>query len=79
MLDPVRLAGLKQATYIMQCLTTGQSGQQIAMALGGDEQLVSMWVSFLRHNHWIMKKREGWSVTSKGEEWTKKILHKESE
>ena len=72
MLDPVRLAGLKQATYVMQCLTKGQSWQEIAMSLGGDEQLVTMWISFLKHNHWITETKEGWFTTAKGIAWSSK-------
>lgn len=70
-IDPVKLAGLKQAAYVMQCLNKGQSTEQIAIALNGDEQLVTMWVSFLRHNHWVIEESGKWSITAKGENWNK--------
>ena len=72
MLDPVRLVGLKQAAYVIECLTKGQSEQQIIIALGGDEQLLRMWISFLRHNHWMEAGVNGWSITTKGALWIKK-------
>ncbi|HEU4605112.1 MAG TPA: hypothetical protein VFS46_02620 [Nitrososphaera sp.] len=68
-IDPMRLAGLKQATYVMQCLIKGQSKEDITVALGNDEQLVNMWISFLRHNHWIDEGLNGWSITAKGRTW----------
>ena len=74
MLDPVRLVGLKQATYIMECLARGQSEQQIAGALAGDEQLLRMWISFLQHNHWMEAGLNGWSITTKGASWVKRYI-----
>ena len=70
-IDPVKLAGLKQAVYVMQCLAKGQSEEQIAIALNNDEQLVTMWVSFLRHNYWMIQEFGKWSITAKGENWNK--------
>jgi len=69
MLDPVRLVGLKQAMYVMECLTKGQSEQQIANTMGDDKQLVRMWISFLQHNHWMESGVNGWFVTTKGAAW----------
>lgn len=74
MLDPVRLVGLKQAVFVMQGLTTGQSEQQIAMALDGDEQLLRMWISFLQHNHWMEAGLNGWSITTKGAWWITRYI-----
>ena len=70
MLDPVRLAGLKQATYAIQCLTKGQSRQEITMALGGGERLVTIWISFLKQNHSITETKEKWSTVAKGKVWS---------
>ncbi|HEV8404274.1 MAG TPA: hypothetical protein VGQ13_00040 [Nitrososphaera sp.] len=68
-IDPVRLAGLKQAVYVMERLVEGHSEEQIAIALGDDKQLVTMWMLFLEHNHWIETKINGWSITAKGKTW----------
>lgn len=74
--EPVRLSGLKQAVNIMDCITAGQTKDQIAIALGGDVQLVEMWLSFLQHNHWMIEGAGGWSVTAKGAMWSKSELAK---
>lgn len=71
MMDPGRLSGLKQASYVMQRLTEGQSSEEIAASLGGDKQLVAMWLSFLRHNHWMTADDKGWAVTAKGARWNR--------
>ncbi|MFY3742136.1 MAG: hypothetical protein HMLIMOIP_002600 [Candidatus Nitrosomirales archaeon] len=68
-IDPVRLAGLKQAVYVMECLVKGNNEEEIAIALGNDKQLVSMWILFLKHNHWIEETMGGWSITVKGQKW----------
>src|SRR5688572_2311693 len=72
LIDPVRLSGLKQASYVMRCITEGQTEEKIAIALGGDVQLVAMWLSFLKHNHWMTEGNGGWSVTAKGTQWSTK-------
>ena len=64
--DPVMLAGLKQAAYVMDCLVKHDSEAQVILLLGGDEQLYNMWKSFLKHNQWMTESMQGWSVTSKG-------------
>jgi hypothetical protein len=65
-IEPVRLGGLKQAVYVLDCLVKGHSEEQIAITLGNDKQLVQMWILFLKHNHWIEEGLNGWSVTAKG-------------
>jgi hypothetical protein len=71
--EPVRLSGLKQAAFVMKCLTGGQRMDEITMAFGGDEQLANLWLSFLRHNHWIVQDGRKWSLTPKGAMWSKNI------
>ena len=72
-IDPLQLAGLKQATYVMKSLVKGYTEEEITKILGGDEQLVTMWILFLKHNHWIEATMEGWDTTSKGLEWSKRL------
>jgi hypothetical protein len=68
-----KLAGLQQATFILKCLVTGQNKEDIVFEFGGDAQLVDMWISFLKHNKWIERNRDGeWSVTEKGLIWEKR-------
>ena len=72
--DPARLVGLKQAAYVMECLVKGQSEEEIVRTIGGDEQLVTMWISFLKHNHWITETMGGWSTTAKGVAWSRRDM-----
>jgi hypothetical protein len=71
-INPVQLAGLKQAAYVMGCLARNDSEEQVVRMLEGDEQLFDMWKSFLRHNQWMEQTTEGWSVTAKGAVWSKR-------
>jgi hypothetical protein len=72
-INPVQLAGLKQVVYVMGCLAGNDSEEQIVRMLGGDEQLFDMWKSFLHHNQWMTESMQGWSVTSKGAMWSKRV------
>jgi len=72
-IEPGSLSGLKRAAFIMNCITTGQTKDEITRTMGGDAQLVAMWLSFLQHNHWIIVGPDGWAVTAKGAMWSKKI------
>jgi hypothetical protein len=76
-MDPIRLAGLKQATYVMDSLVKGYTEEEITKILGGDAQLVKMWILFLKYNQWIEATMEGWDTTSKGLEWSKRLASKE--
>lgn len=44
--------------------------EQIIRLFHGDKQLVSMWVSFLKHNHWVQyhAAKQEWVLTEKGRE-----------
>lgn len=68
-IEPVRLRGLMQASYVMRCMTEGQPKETVTRALGGDAQLVTMWISFLQHNHWMIESNERWHMTAKGRAW----------
>ena len=73
-INPVQLAGLKQAAYVMGCLARNDSEDQIVERLGGDAQLYEMWKSFLRHNQWMAETTGGvWSVTAKGSMWSNRV------
>ena len=69
-IDPLRLSGLKQAAYVLDCLQNGLDENEIASKFEGDRQLVKMWISFLRHNHWMERPDGKWTATAKGREWT---------
>ena len=66
MINPDRLLGLRQASFVMDCLVHHHSEEEIAQKLGGDEQLARMWILFLQQNHWVVEKRGVWTITGKG-------------
>jgi hypothetical protein len=68
-IDPVKLQGLKQAVYVMQCIVRNDTEGDIVKTLGGDQQLFDMWKSFLQHNGWMSRTKQGWEMTAKGELW----------
>ena len=71
--DPSKYSGLQLPTYVLQCLASGMSQEQIALKFPEDGELVGLWVSFLRGNHWLTKDKDGrWSITAKGHLWIKK-------
>ncbi|MFL6512983.1 MAG: hypothetical protein ACJ70X_08555 [Nitrososphaera sp.] len=71
--DPSKSSGLQLPTYVLQCLASGMSQELIALKFPEDGELVGLWVSFLRGNHWLTKDKDGrWSITAKGHLWIKK-------
>ena len=73
MINPDRLVGLKQACFVMDSLVNHHSEEEIAQKLGGDAQLVRMWILFLQHNHWMTETRRGWTITARGSLWREKV------
>ena len=72
-LDPSKYTGLQLPIYVLQCLASGMSQEQIALKFPEDGELVALWVSFLRGNHWMTKDENGrWSISQKGQDWIKK-------
>lgn len=72
-INPVQLAGLKQAAYVMGCLARNDSEEEIVRMLGGDGQLFDMWKLFLKHNEWMIETFKEYSITEKGALWNKRI------
>jgi hypothetical protein len=77
--DARKLPGLHAATHILKCLASGESKEQLVKEFDGDEQLVSMWISFLLHNRWMLKEngrkmynKDYWVITDKGQDWIDK-------
>ena len=73
MINPGPLSGLRQAVYVMDSLVKNRSEEVIAKLPGFDEQLVTMLVLFLHHNHWMARTDGRWTVTPKGKSWRKKL------
>ena len=70
--NPRNYSGLQLPAYILKCLARGDSQEQIASRFPEDGELVGLWVSFLRSNHWMEKSDGTWSITQKGQEWIAK-------
>jgi hypothetical protein len=68
------LVGLKQGAYISQRLANGQTREDLVFSLGVNEQLVDMWISFLKNEQWIEWREGKWLLTAKGKIWTDKLL-----
>ena len=70
------LGGLKKAILVLQCLGKGRTRRQIVEPLGGDEELVDVWISFLMQYYWVeqhywieqQEEPDEWSVTPEGKE-----------
>jgi hypothetical protein len=73
--DPSKLHGLMQAMYIAESLCTKESVDEIVDRFGGDVQLVDMWLSFLKHNHWLYyeKEKRCWLMTQRGEQYSRDL------
>lgn len=57
--EPRMLRGLDAAAYILESLAGGETIPEIASKFSGDTELVKMWASFLKHNHWMQKDNSG--------------------
>jgi hypothetical protein len=64
-----------QALFVMEGAVRGHTGDQMAVVFQGNKQLVSMWILFLKRNQWIKEKVNGWTVTAKGQMWSKRIAN----
>jgi hypothetical protein len=58
--------------YILKCLANDESQELIASRFPEDGELVGLWVSFLRSNHWVTKPDGRWIITNKGQAWIDK-------
>jgi hypothetical protein len=58
--------------YILTRLAKGESQEEIASRFPEDGELVGLWVSFLRSNHWVEKADGHWKITDKGQKWIEK-------
>jgi hypothetical protein len=59
-----------QAAFISERLCSGDSEASVISKFKGDEQLVRMWISFLRHSGWAEYDMfsQQWTMTQKGKE-----------
>jgi len=57
--EPSRLKAFDQARYVLESLVKGETFGAISRKFNGDEQLVRMWILFLRHNHFMTTDKKG--------------------
>ena len=69
-IDPLRLSGLMQAMYILDCLHDGLTEEQIIEKCHGDGQMVKIWINFSMENRWASKDvaNNRWVLTDKGKQ-----------
>ena len=49
------LTMLQQSVYVLEKLDEGLTMEQIIVKCDGDEQLVSIWIEFLKDLNWLVK------------------------
>jgi hypothetical protein len=59
---------LKQALYVLKGLTDSRTEQMLIGEFEGDEQLVRIWIGFLRDNRWMTRDYvdNKWIITEQG-------------
>jgi hypothetical protein len=60
-------------------LAKGEDEDVIATRFPEDGELVGLWVSFLRSNHWMQKLDGKVSITEKGQAWIDKYENGDSD
>jgi hypothetical protein len=66
-------SALGTAIYILKCINEGQSKKEIIYNLDNNEQLVSVWIEYLKHVHWLENDISGNLLASEdGKSWIKK-------
>jgi hypothetical protein len=67
-------SALKEAIFVLECVSEGQRKQQIVKKLGGDERRVSLWIQFAKDIHLLDQRNSGnWLVSDKGRSWIEAI------
>jgi hypothetical protein len=52
--DPAHnLSHLRQASYILQCISEGRTRKEIVEEFDGDEQLVLIWINYLMERNYL--------------------------
>jgi hypothetical protein len=53
-LDPAHsLSRIKQAIYILKCVSNGRTWNDIVKEFDDDEQLVSIWINYLKERNYL--------------------------
>jgi len=76
-LDVSHLSGLTAAVYILKCFSEGKSRDQIVNNnFKGNRHLASIWINFLKANHWLEQNtavaNSKISVSEEGKKWLRR-------
>ena len=75
-LNPKKLSPLETAAYVLECIHEGKRKEEIVERFDDDEQLVSLWLTFLKANDWLEEDHDSNSqlvVSVEGKQWIKKF------
>jgi hypothetical protein len=71
-LNPKKLSPLETAAYVLACIHEGKRKEEIVQRFDDDEQLVSLWLTFLKANDWLEEDHDSNSqlvVSEEGKQW----------
>ncbi|MDQ6864097.1 MAG: hypothetical protein M3044_09755 [Thermoproteota archaeon] len=70
--NPKKLSPLETAAYVLECIHEGKRKEEIVQRFDDDEQLVSLWLTFLKANDWLEEDHDSNSqlvVSEEGKQW----------
>ncbi|MDQ6864550.1 MAG: hypothetical protein M3044_12075 [Thermoproteota archaeon] len=74
--NPKKLSPLESAAYVLECIQEGKQKEEIVQRFNDDEQLVSLWLTFLKANDWLEEDHNSSSqlvVTEEGKQWIERF------
>ena len=59
---------MKQALYVLKGLTDSHTEKMVIEEFNGDEQIVRIWIGFLKDNRWMTRDhvKNKWIITDEG-------------
>ena len=70
--DPAHnLSRIKQAIYILRCISDGRTRNDIVEIFDSDEQLVSIWINYLKERNYLNASSE---VTDEGHSFLRNFI-----
>jgi hypothetical protein len=71
--DPAHsLSRIKQAIYILRCMSDGRTWNNIVEDFDDDEQLVSIWINYLKERNYLNASSE---VTDEGHSFLRNFIN----
>jgi hypothetical protein len=71
-----KLSPLESAVYVLRCIYEGKRKDELVQRFDGDEQLVSLWLTFLKANDWLQENQYAngqLEVSEQGRQWLEKF------